>query len=129
MNALDFDAAGRLLCVDNDPDARGPNRLLHLVHGGDYGYKTRYGPGGLPPYQAWDGELPGTLPMLAAVGEAPSGVLDGDRMALPADYRGDLLATVWGRHAIARFRPKPAGLGQPGLGSTPAAGPRVGSGA
>lgn len=107
---LDFDANGRLLCVDNDPDARGPNRLLHILEGGDYGFKTRFGAGGLHPYQAWDGELPGTLPMLAGVGEAPSGVLDADRAALPGDYKGNILVTVWGTHRVARFRPKPAGV-------------------
>jgi putative membrane-bound dehydrogenase-like protein len=106
---LDFDAAGRLLCVDNDPDSRGPNRLLHIVAGGDYGFKTLYGGSGLHPYDAWDGELPGTLPMLAATGEAPSGVLDADKAALPADYAGNILATIWGTHRIARFRPRPAG--------------------
>src|SRR5262249_17984080 len=40
---LTFDAFGRLFAVDNDPDARGPCRLLHIVQGGDYGHRFRYG--------------------------------------------------------------------------------------
>jgi len=32
---LTFDAFGRLFAVDNDPDSRGPCRLLHIVPGGD----------------------------------------------------------------------------------------------
>src|SRR5439155_21670596 len=61
--SLAFDPFGRLLAVDNDPDSRGPCRLLHIVEGGDYGYRFRYGRKGLHPFDSWDGELPGTLPM------------------------------------------------------------------
>ena len=106
---IDFDTAGRLLCVDNDPDSRGPNRLLHIVPGGDYGFRARFGPSGLHPHVAWNGELPGTLPMIAGVGEAPSDVIDAGRAALPADYAGNILVTVWGTHTISRFRTRPAG--------------------
>ena len=70
---IKFDVDGRLLCVDNDPDARGPNRLMHIVRGGDYGYRSMFGGGGNHPYQGWDGSLPGTLPMISGTGEAPSG--------------------------------------------------------
>src|SRR5581483_10737857 len=34
-----FDGSGRLFAVDNDPDSRPPCRLLHIVAGGDYGYR------------------------------------------------------------------------------------------
>jgi putative membrane-bound dehydrogenase-like protein len=34
-----FDGAGQLFTVDNDPDARGPCRLLHVIPGADFGYK------------------------------------------------------------------------------------------
>ena len=54
---LKFDAAGRLLATDNDPDARGPNRVLHIIEGGQYGYKARFGGSGLHPYCAWNGEF------------------------------------------------------------------------
>jgi hypothetical protein len=40
---LKFDAHGRLLAADNDPDSPGPNRLVHVIQGGDYGYKSLYG--------------------------------------------------------------------------------------
>src|SRR5258708_2992452 len=36
---LTVDAFGRLFAVDNDPDSRGPCRLLHIIQGGDYGYR------------------------------------------------------------------------------------------
>ncbi len=104
-----FDALGRLFVVDNDPDSRGPCRLLHIVDGGDYGYRFRYGRKGTHPFQSWDGELPGTLGMVAGTGEAPSGVLAYESTGLPADYRGDLLVTSWGDHTIERYHLVPRG--------------------
>ncbi len=101
---MTFDAFGRLFAVDNDPDSRPPCRLLHIVENGDYGYRFRYGRKGVHPFIAWDGELPGTLPMVAGTGEAPSGVVAYESDGLPADFRGDLLATSWGDHRVDRFR-------------------------
>jgi putative membrane-bound dehydrogenase-like protein len=101
---LCFDTYGRLFAVDNDPDARPPCRLLHVVQGGDYGFQFRNGRKGLHPFTAWNGELPGTLPMVAGTGEAPSGVVAYESDNLPSDYRGNLLATSWGDHRIERFR-------------------------
>jgi putative membrane-bound dehydrogenase-like protein len=100
---LKFDRYGRLLAADNDPDSRGPNRLLHIVPGGDYGYQSRYGGSGIHPYLAWNGELPGTLPYAVELGEAPSGLLDASLAALPADYTGQMLCTVWEESRIVRI--------------------------
>jgi putative membrane-bound dehydrogenase-like protein len=98
-----FDTYGRLFTVDNDPDSRPPCRLLHVVDGGDYGFRFRNGRRGLHPFTAWNGELPGTLPMVAGTGEAPSAVVCYESDALPDDYRGALLTTSWGDHRIERF--------------------------
>jgi putative membrane-bound dehydrogenase-like protein len=104
-----FDAYGRLFAVDNDPDSRGPCRLLHIVPGGDYGYRFRYGRKGIHPFQAWNGELPGTLPMVAGTAEAPSGIVAYESDGLPAEYRGRLLVTSWGDHVIEQFQLMPRG--------------------
>jgi putative membrane-bound dehydrogenase-like protein len=104
-----FDAFGRLWIVDNDPDARGPCRLVHVVPGGDYGYRFRYGRKGLHPFTAWNGELPGTLPMTAGTAEAPSGIVAYEAAGLPAEYRGQLLSTSWGDHVVEHFTPTPHG--------------------
>ena len=104
-----FDHRGRLLAIDNDPDHRGPNRLLHIVKSGDYGYKRTYGRYGLHPYQAWDGELPGTLPMIAGIGEAPTAILNANDASLPPDYSDAILGASWGEHNLTVFRPQPAG--------------------
>lgn len=106
---LAFDAFGRLFAVDNDPDSLPPCRLMHIVQGGNYGYRYRNGRRGVHPFTAWNGELPGTLPMVAGTGEAPSGVLAYESDQLPADYVGDLLSTSWGDHRIERFHLEPRG--------------------
>jgi putative membrane-bound dehydrogenase-like protein len=107
---LKFDNHGRLLAADNDPDSRGPNRLLHIVPGGDYGYQSRYGGGGIHPYLAWNGELPGTLPYAVGLGEAPSGLLNASLAALPSDYQGQMLCTIWEESRIVRIDFSPRGV-------------------
>ncbi len=104
-----FDVFGRLFAVDNDPDSRPPCRLLDIVNGGDYGYRFRNGRKGLHPFTAWNGELPGTLGMVAGTGEAPSGIVEYDRNDLPENYRGTLLVTSWGDHRIEQYRLEPHG--------------------
>ena len=99
-----IDAFGRLFCVDNDPDSLPPCRLMHIIEGGDYGYRYRNGRKGFHPFTSWNGEIPGTLPMLAGTGEAPSGIVAYESSGLPSEYIGDLLVTSWGDHRIDRFR-------------------------
>ncbi|MFP6770117.1 MAG: PVC-type heme-binding CxxCH protein, partial [Planctomycetaceae bacterium] len=52
------DAFGRLFNVDNDPDSLPPCRLMHIVAGGDYGYRFRNGRTGFHPFTSWNGEIP-----------------------------------------------------------------------
>jgi putative membrane-bound dehydrogenase-like protein len=91
---------GRVFAVDNDPDASPPCRLLHVVEGGDYGYLYQYGRAGTHPLQAWNGELPGTLPMVCGTGEAPTAIVD---------HAGSLWVTSWGDHRIERYQLVPRG--------------------
>lgn len=103
------DIFGRLFVVDNDPDASPPCRLLHVVEGGDYGFQFRYGRAGRHPFQAWNGELPGTLPMVAGTGESPCEVISYESDGLPDEYRGDLLVPAWADHRLERYTLKPKG--------------------
>jgi putative membrane-bound dehydrogenase-like protein len=82
---------GTMFAGENDPGARPPCRLLHIVEGGDYGYQRRYGNAPVHPFVCWNGELPGTLPMLHSVGEAPCGI---------APLGNGLLVTSWTDHRI-----------------------------
>lgn len=103
------DSSGRLFVVDNDPDASPPCRLVHVVEGGDYGFQFRYGRAGRHPFQAWNGELPGTLPMVAGTGESPCEVVCYQSAGLPDEYRGELLVPAWADHRVERYTLKPKG--------------------
>ncbi len=103
------DALGRLLAVDNDPDASPPCRLVEVLEGGDYGFQFRYGRAGRHPFQAWHGELPGTLPGIGGTGEGPCEVLVYDSDGLPAEYRGRVFVTAWADHQIQQFELIPHG--------------------
>jgi putative membrane-bound dehydrogenase-like protein len=103
------DIFGRMFAVDNDPDSMPPCRMLHVIEGGDYGYQFRYGRSGRHVFQAWNGELPGTLPYVTGTGEAPCQVLSYESDGLPAEYLGNLLVTSWADHRIERYIPKERG--------------------
>ena len=105
-----FDSFGRLFTLDNDPDSRPPCRLLHLVQNGDYGYRFRNGRKGTHPFTSWNGEIPGTLPMVSGTGEAPSGIVCYESDGFPAEYRGALLVGSWGDHRIDKFALKERGV-------------------
>lgn len=82
---------GEIFAAENDPGERPPCRLLHIVEGGEYGYRRQYGPEAHHPFVCWNGELPGTLPMVHPTGEAPCGVVPLGR---------GLLVPSWGDHRI-----------------------------
>jgi putative heme-binding domain-containing protein len=115
---LAIDRQGRVVSIDNDPDARGPNRLMHIVPGGDYGFKNIFGHLGLHPYLAWEGDLPGTLPLIGGVGEAPTAVIDTSLAALPATYQDAFLVSVWGEHNLSLYRPQAQGASMRGTRET-----------
>jgi putative membrane-bound dehydrogenase-like protein len=103
------DIFGRVFAVDNDPDQSPPCRMVHVVEGGDYGFRFCYGRSGKHPFQSWHGELPGTLPMMTGVGEAPCEILSYESDGLPNEYRGQLLVTSWADHRVERYAVKPHG--------------------
>ena len=82
-----FDLKGNLFSTDNDPNATPPNRLLHVIPGADYGFEYRYGRSGRHPLVCWNGENPGTLGMIGALGEAASGLV--------SHGPGQLLSASW----------------------------------
>ncbi|EMI15730.1 membrane-bound dehydrogenase domain-containing protein [Rhodopirellula maiorica SM1] len=97
---LCFDSAHRLWAVENDPDSMPPNRLIHVVRGGDYGFQFRFGRAGIHPLQSWNGEFTGTLPMTAGTGEAACAVIQ---------HGSHLWVTSWGDNRIERYALDPNG--------------------
>ncbi len=85
---------GSVFATDNDPSSRPPSRLHFVSYGSDHGYQYRYGRSGRHPFISWDGELPGTAPMLAGTGEAPCDVIFHD---------GHLYVASWADRRIERY--------------------------
>jgi putative heme-binding domain-containing protein len=107
---VNIDSLGRIIAVDNDPDSMPPCRMVHVVDGGDYGYQFRYGRSGRHPFQAWNGQIPGTLPMISGTGEAPCEVIRYESNGLPAEYFGQYFVTAWADHRLERYDLKPRGV-------------------
>ncbi|MDF1739805.1 MAG: c-type cytochrome [Verrucomicrobiales bacterium] len=93
-------ADGEIFAAENDPGENPPCKLLHIVEGGDYGYRRKYGGASPHPFVWWNGEMRGTLPMIHPSGEAPCGVLPLGR---------GLLVPSWGDHRIDFFPLTPQG--------------------
>jgi hypothetical protein len=102
---LGVDPNGQLWAIDNDPDGRPPCRLIDVAPRGEYGFEFRYGRTGLHPLQAWDGELPGTLGMVAGVGEAPCAVVWS---------RGRFFVSSWRDHQVESYSLTPRGASYTG---------------
>ena len=108
-----LDPWGNLFATDNDPDSSPPCRLNHIIEGGDHGYEFRYGRSGLHPFISWNGQLPGTLPMLSGTGEAPCDVIFYAPAAaavfngLSARWQGTLLVASWVDHRVESYRLHP----------------------
>ena len=102
--SMTFDNFGNLFAVENDPDGMPPCRLLHIVNGGNYGFQFQHGRDGLSPLTSWFGQIPGTLPMVAGTGEAPSGLLHYGLGHFGNSLKGTLLATAWGDSVVQSFQ-------------------------
>ena len=107
------DSFGNVFATDNDPDSSPPCRLQHIIEGGDYGYQFRYGRSGLHPFISWNGELPGTLPMLGGTGEAPCDIIfyappaNPKFAGLSTKWHGTLLVASWVDHRIESWQLTP----------------------
>ncbi|MBI3467666.1 MAG: c-type cytochrome [Planctomycetes bacterium] len=95
-NAYDlaFNAAGELFTFDSDTEFswglpwHQPTRILHVVSGGDYGF--REGTGKFPPYYE------DTLPPAAIIGlGSPTGLKFGTRSRFSARYQRAMFAADW----------------------------------
>jgi quinoprotein glucose dehydrogenase len=102
---LAFDDLGNLWTVDNDTAGADPCRVLHLLQGGDYGWRMSYqhmkGFGPWVQEELWRGGLDGTLPPAGTVSQGPAGLAFypgtgmGDRFAetfVHADFPGGIWA-------------------------------------
>ena len=91
---LAFDARGELFTFDSDTEGNWghpwyvPTRILHVVSGGDYGFREGTG--------KWPAHFPDTLPPVVNVGlGCPTGMKFGTASNFPAKYRNAMFALDW----------------------------------
>ncbi|MGV3534118.1 MAG: PVC-type heme-binding CxxCH protein [Chthoniobacteraceae bacterium] len=106
---LSFGKDGQLFALENDPGGGSLCRLVHIVAGGDYGYRYKYGRTIDHPFISWFGQIPGTLPPVCLVGEAPTGLMQVKGAALPG-LQGELLGATWTENGIQRYPLTPKGV-------------------
>lgn len=74
---LTFDDLGNLWTADNDTAGEDKSRLIHVIEGADYGWRTSYqhmkGFGPWVQEKVWEGKIDGTLPTAGEPAQGPSG--------------------------------------------------------
>lgn len=108
-----FNEAGELFTYDADMERDigtpwyRPTRVLHLVPGGDYGW--RRGPGNIPPHS------PDTLPAAVDIGVgSPTGVTFGTGSKFPGKYRRAFFIADWAYGRILAVHLQPRGASYTG---------------
>lgn len=107
--AMTFRRDGTLLCVDNDPNWD-PCRLLHIIDGGDYGYRFSSSGYRRQPLSAWNGEIPGTLPMVAQTSESPTGILECAGAGLGKRMENKIIVSCWAANRLEMYDLTPRGV-------------------
>ena len=86
-------AFGNIFTSDNDDDGNRGSRVIWVMEGGHYGYRT---PGSA---RHWGEDTPGPVPKLVGTGNgSPCGVMVYEGGLLPDEYRGAVLeaeASPW----------------------------------
>ena len=93
------DSFGHVFTSDNDDDGERGCRMIWLMDGGDYGYRT-------PQSNRHSAEeLPGIIPKLVGTGNgAPSGILVYEGDLFPEEYHGAVIQLDAGTHQV-NFHP------------------------
>ncbi len=121
---LAFDDHGNLFTCDNNSDGGDKARWVHLVEGGDSGWRMGYQyldfPTSRGPWNAeklwqprWDGQAAYFLPPLINISDGPSGLAHEPGTGLPAKYRDHFFLADFrggaGNSGIRSFANKPKG--------------------
>lgn len=89
------DSFGNVFASDNDDDGNRGSRMVWILDGGNYGYRT---PGSS---RHWAEELPGIIPKLAGTGNgSPAGILVYEGDLFPTRYRGAVMQVDAGTRQI-----------------------------
>jgi quinoprotein glucose dehydrogenase len=109
---LAFDAFGNLFTVDNDTAGADNSRVLHVVEGGDYGWRVSYqhmeGFGPWVREGLWRGGLDDVLPPAGVVAQGPSGLAYNPGTGLGPKYRDAFLVCDF-PGGVWAFKARPKG--------------------
>ncbi|MFV2066569.1 MAG: PVC-type heme-binding CxxCH protein, partial [Pirellulales bacterium] len=93
------DSFGNVFVSDNDDDGDRGCRMVWMMDGGDYGYRT---PGSSRQFAE---EVPGVVPKLVGTGNgSPAGILVYEADLFPKEYHGAVLQVDAGTHQV-NFHP------------------------
>ena len=109
---LAFDEYGNLWAHDNDTSGDDKSRVMHVVEGGEYGWRQSYqfmedfGP--WVKEKVWEGNVDDVLPPAGYGAQGPSGLAFYPGVGLPEKYRGVLIGCDFPQGIWAYFK-KPKG--------------------
>jgi putative membrane-bound dehydrogenase-like protein len=90
-----LDSFGNVFVSDNDDDGNRGSRVIWIMDGGKYGYRTPGSP------RHWGEDVPGNVPKLVGTGNgSPCGVMVYEGSLLPELYRGAVLEAEAGPRVI-----------------------------
>jgi quinoprotein glucose dehydrogenase len=123
---LAFDNYGNLFTCDNNSDGGDKARWVHVVEGGDSGWRMGYQyldfPTSRGPWNAeklwhprWEGQAAYIIPPITNISDGPSGLVHDPGTGLPAKYRDHFFLADFrggaGNSGIRSFANKPKGAG------------------
>ncbi len=121
---LAFDNFGNLFTADNNSDGGDRARWVHVVEGGDSGWRMGYQyldfPTSRGPWNAeklwhprWDGQAAYIVPPIINISDGPSGLVHDPGTGLPAKYRDHFFLADFrggaGNSGVRSFANKPKG--------------------
>ncbi len=93
-----LNAFGNMFTSDNDDDGNRGSRVIWVMDGGKYGYRTPNSP------RHWGEEVPGNVPKLVGTGNgSPCGIMVYEGDLLPKEYFGSLLESDAGTRQVNFF--------------------------
>ncbi|HLS27235.1 MAG TPA: HEAT repeat domain-containing protein [Opitutales bacterium] len=110
--ALAFDRYGNLWTHDNDTAGQDKSRVIHIVEGGDYGWRYSYqfmrGFGPWVQEKVWAGAIDDVLPNAGYGAQGPSGLAYYPGLGLPEKYNNHFFAADFPK-GVLTYSFQPAG--------------------
>ncbi len=104
---LAFDQWGNLWAHDNDTSGEDKSRVLHVVEGGEYGWRYSYqfmeGFGPWVQEKVWQGGIDDVLPPAGYGAQGPAGLAFYPGVGLPEKYQGAMFAADFPQGVWAYF--------------------------